>query len=586
MNLTSFGLADTRTTFRNDYEMGTLACNNHTPVDNSADFLSFIDMSTDQSRCSSANTAQTMHQNEADYTIPQLIQDGKETYTSNNAMTGHNPDYAMSPLQIENHSSSASMLSVYQTPLSNPLLQGIEDYTEEEEFFTPLVSPAMLPNYYSHARLRGNEHTVFSPLTSPALHPSQQSVSIVHSDRYAPATTETLLQQRLVQIEKHQQQLRTAHQQQLLASNMTSTGYTSPQISLAHESPSMRPTPTKAPSLRRKLALSSPQIRATPATHSPHLQPTQQEPISYSSNLGTSHLTPERIKEGQLIAPATPSLLMRLGGGGSLPSGKTSYTHTSAIDNMPSLPAPLLQSPVIKNNKRRRMSESKTVMHSTHSVSESLGVSSPLGLRPQLAVASPRALKPLISPSLHPDGKRMTMIDEEAAVNMLATKSNYMHLKEGKAKSLGIEFSTNIRSGIENRRTAHKAAEQKRRDTLKQSFDSLREEIIEALVEEGSDPSHNRYAKEKEVKQMSKVVLLQHSYEYMLRLKGDTRRKDVKITKLQREVQALRARLGLPEKTEEEIEEERLEKMEEQGRTEARRQRLECLKSEELGQQD
>jgi hypothetical protein len=179
-----------------------------------------------------------------------------------------------------------------------------------------------------------------------------------------------------------------------------------------------------------------------------------------------------------------------------------------------------------------------------------------------MSASSPRALKPLISPSLKPNSS----MDEQDAAAILASKSNYQALREGQAKSLGIDFNTNIQSGMENRRSAHKAAEQRRRDTLKQNFDCLRGELLEALVEEERlvDQEDDGVDREKKVKQMSKVVLLQHSYEYILRLKADHRQKDAKMDKMTKEIQRLRTQLGMPAVTDEERlaleEEKRLEK--------------------------
>ncbi|KAI9009360.1 hypothetical protein CLU79DRAFT_775332 [Phycomyces nitens] len=591
MDFGDFDLDNSGDPFKPTFGLNNNICNNNQTIDDSGDFFSFIDASTDNvNHCQSTHSGHSTHQqNDIGYNIPQLTPDGREdAYTSSSVLTGYNPEYAMSPLQIATQSSSAPLLPVYHTPLGRTGLNGLEDYGDEEEFFTPLVSPAMLPTYNSHTQMRAQENTVFSPLTSPALHPSSQHAFAMNSDgNFHRPSPETLLQQKLAQIEQQQQQLRSAHQQQQ-GQGSTLTTYPSPHASFTHESPSMRPLPAKNQSLRRKIALSSPQIHATNNIQSPHLQPVShhQEHIPYSASTYLP-INPHVTKETSFIAPATPSLLMRLGGGSHLSSGITSNTHTSAVDNMPSLPAPLLDNPVKKVTKRRRISEAASIACSPRQTATDPSTLSPMGLRPQLATASPRALKPLISPSLQPNGKHTSLIDENAAVAMLATKSNYTHLKEGKAKSLGIEFSTNIQSGIENRRTAHKAAEQKRRDTLKQSFDSLREEIVEAMLEEEKVVEEEaRQQKEKDVKQMSKVVLLQHSYEYIIRLKSDSRRKDTKMASLQKEVQALRAKLGLPEKTIEEEEEEAREKEEEEERREARRKRLERLTNEDQGQSD
>jgi hypothetical protein len=218
------------------------------------------------------------------------------------------------------------------------------------------------------------------------------------------------------------------------------------------------------------------------------------------------------------------------------------------------------------------------------SISDPTIVMSPAALRPQV-LQSPRALKPLISPSLKPNWPptQNAMVDQEAAAQILASKSNYQNLREGKIASLGMQFSPSIHSGIEIRRTAHKAAEQRRRDTLKKSFDCLRNEIVGSLVNEviqdatDGDSAETivpveadlRKEKEKEVKQMSKVVLLQHSFEYIVRLKDDNRLKDTKLDRAMQKLRELRKQAGLPEVTEEELEEE------ERDKAEAKRQRLE-----------
>ncbi|CEG81708.1 hypothetical protein RMATCC62417_15873 [Rhizopus microsporus] len=286
-----------------------------------------------------------------------------------------------------------------------------------------------------------------------------------------------------------------------------------------------------------------------------------------------------------MMAPATPSLLMKLGAGNNSnnsapPTSTSSPLPSTAVDNMPVLPAAILQDDNTATNKtkavstkRRRISQTKF----SHSPGLPPSAESPAGLRP---LTSPRTLKPLISPSLKPNGQRLSTIDEEVARTLLTTKSNYENLKEGNVKSLGLDFSTTIQSGIEHRRSAHKAAEQKRRDILKQSFDSLRTEITEAMIEEElaedqyMDQAELRNNKERDVKQMSKIVLLQHSYEYIVRLKSDNKRKDEKMKNMKEEIMSLRKQLGLPEITKEEQEQEEKERQEEKEKRQERLKRL------------
>lgn len=430
-----------------------------------------------------------------------------------------------------------------------------------------------------------SESASFSPLTSPALH----SVSYHHQfssnnnmDQHlnqlnSEQLPESVLQQKLAMIEQQQQLLRSAHRHlHPGTSNSTSTNNGTPSSS----SSSSVSAPNAA------VAAATQEIQQ----HSPAGAISSRNNVTHQSQQPSSSTADN-------IAPATPSLLMKLGRGNKATTPSTSNHHpTSAVDNMGSLPAAMLDDKTKTTGKkvaaapappkRRKTSRSSAVFTSpgltpTHHMLSPRPTSdptiaalvSPAALRPQLpgnnpsSSSSPRALKPLISPSMKPNGKRLSPLEEQAALAALATKSNYQNMREGNAKSLGIDFSSSFQSGVENRRSAHKAAEQKRRDILKQSFDSLRKEIASALVEEGgtfriqgnnnsssnegqkdttSPPTTSTMTeedKEKMVKQMSKVVLIQHSYEYILKLKADNRQKDDQLLKLKDEIQSLKRQL-------------------------------------------
>lgn len=437
--------------------------------------------------------------------------------------------------------------------------------------------------YHSLVSMKNHEN-IFSPLSSPALNPSSSSTG-----------DQSSLQQKLAFIERQQQQLRNMHNQLRPTASpiLNSNGYTSPLISYQEPKKSLKklmssPRPFAIPKSAMKcespLALKPMTPHTTFVNKSPNIASSTSASSSISSSASSSSTS--KSNHHGFIAPATPSLLMKLGNGNHSvatinTSPSTSSSSSSVVDNMPILPAAMLQQEEINEPKRRRISNpSPPSLHHQNDI-----LASPASLRPQ---QSPRALKPLISPSLKPNGKRLSSIEEETARALLTSKSNYENLKEGKAKSLGIDFSTTIQSGIENRRSAHKAAEQKRRDTLKQSFDSLRTEIIDAMMEEElaeqaqdavDRPKEEeiRNIKEKDVKQMSKVVLLQHSYEYILRLKSDNKRKDEKQAKMRQELIALRQQLGLPETTKEEEEAEEKERLEEKEKRQARLKRLQSV---------
>ncbi|KAI9278791.1 hypothetical protein BDA99DRAFT_554397 [Phascolomyces articulosus] len=688
MDFSSLNFEDTHDVFKTGYQLcPTTTTEQQQQQDHQAaiDFFSFADASTTDfnnvstttqhhgiitttSAPSSSSSSSHHHQQQQiqpqqqqpiDYTnVPQLTPDAGK-FTSSSVLSGTNPEYMMSPLQIS---------TTHGTNGLNPRPYPLDDLTgfgDDEDFLSPLESPAIAPTHttmnttatptsiYDHSHLNQqnammnitNNNNVmnetFSPLTSPALHavpPHQHHHFNQLSNEPSP---ETVLQQKLAMIERQQHQLRAAHRH-LQGNPSTTTAATSSSNSSSSNSNNRNTTlvmNSSNTSSSSNSSSNSTTVTATPITthHAPNhlnhnnigglgvggtqemLPPpstatttnnnnntsTTMSMTSTSSSLSQSPALPQ---DGRFLAPATPSLLMKLGRGAGQP---TMPNHVSpAVDNMASLPAAMLEDHSQSNKnkstsihkkpapKRRKTSRSTTTAPFTspglvpmahmsprpNADPTIAALVSPAALRPMPTTApiqsSPRALKPLISPSLQPNGKRLSAIEEQVAAAALATKSNYQNMREGKAKSLGIDFSSSFQSGVENRRSAHKAAEQKRRDTLKQSFDSLRKEITDALVEkeqeegelessssglkeqeeeEGSgqgDVKENKEEenkplsleelksnKEKEVKQMSKVVLIQHSYEYILRLKAQNRRKDEELDKLKEQIQSLKQQL-------------------------------------------
>ncbi|RKP13764.1 hypothetical protein BJ684DRAFT_15871 [Piptocephalis cylindrospora] len=87
------------------------------------------------------------------------------------------------------------------------------------------------------------------------------------------------------------------------------------------------------------------------------------------------------------------------------------------------------------------------------------------------------------SPSLKP--RLPSGVDEDVA-RSLAIRSNYSHIRSGKASTLGLDFDPTLSAEMEARRSSHKAAEQKRRDALKHCFQNLRAVVPEAGDEAAS----------------------------------------------------------------------------------------------------
>ncbi len=110
---------------------------------------------------------------------------------------------------------------------------------------------------------------------------------------------------------------------------------------------------------------------------------------------------------------------------------------------------------------------------------------------------------------------------------------------------------------LQVRKTSHKAAEQKRRDSLKTSFDDLRlllppiplpseegypdEPILPGAMPPRGPPKGNADGPNRGV---SKLQLLRCGNDYLRRLKGRVERRDDEIDKLRKEIRRLRIVVG------------------------------------------
>ncbi|KAF9100148.1 hypothetical protein BGX27_000482 [Mortierella sp. AM989] len=130
----------------------------------------------------------------------------------------------------------------------------------------------------------------------------------------------------------------------------------------------------------------------------------------------------------------------------------------------------------------------------------------------QSVLASPRLQPQLVSPSLKP---WLPGVSTTEAMARLASKSNYQNILDGDHTALGLSYNTDLHSGIELRRTSHKAAEQKRRDSLKNCFEDLRH-MIPNIQE----------------KSPSKVFLLKKSFDYVCNLKSEVAKRDLELARL------------------------------------------------------
>lgn len=229
------------------------------------------------------------------------------------------------------------------------------------------------------------------------------------------------------------------------------------------------------------------------------------------------------------IQPITPSMLMSLQRSDSGKSNSNVDFSSSATletsnpigpfhgpTDSQLMPSPALH-PQNPNNQRPPMTPKTQSPANTRDIrprpiapahSQSKSVTSSPALGPQRSKPSPD-VRPILPGGMSPQ-----------VGAMLASKSNYQHIVDGTYDRLNISYPQGMTQGLEVRRTSHKAAEQKRRDHLKESF-----ELMRTILPERPDPG------------ASKVAILKKGYEHILTLQAELAEKDAEIAELKGRVQ-------------------------------------------------
>ncbi|CAE6421666.1 hypothetical protein ACGC1H_001846 [Rhizoctonia solani] len=227
------------------------------------------------------------------------------------------------------------------------------------------------------------------------------------------------------------------------------------------------------------------------------------------------------------LAPVTPASLMNLGHNATQPTG---------LKHGPEVSRPTTSS---KKDKAKDINQAtKTVPKGKVAIPKS-----------GTTVRQSPAILPMISPAIKPG------LTAEAIAH-LSTKSNYQNTLEGRAAALGINPSAGGSSyGSDGRKTSHKAAEQKRRDSLKAGFDDLRlllppitlsacAELDPGAAPPRGPPRNVPGGEDNPNRAVSKLALLRFSNEWIVKLGRRVERRDKAIEELKKEVQLLREKLS------------------------------------------
>ncbi|CAG8509500.1 13803_t:CDS:2 [Ambispora leptoticha] len=404
------------------------------------------------------------------------------------------PTFHMLPTPEGSDNSGGADLILSPYTLANPGVFAEDVFTEEEYFFQ--LEPTMLPgtSTYSHSYM-------ISPQSSPTL-PPDMNINNTTTNSFSRPTNNLSRSKSMIYSTRNNNNNSNSHQHQHRYTPLMK------QKSMCTNST----ISASGTTLRRKKPLS------LPLTHQ------QQQHLQQHPELDPLNPATVSTMMASMISPITPAMLiMKKSKNSSSQNSKNrkdqqkftdkslnkqifiSPTLSPSPNNQQQKPTALVMTPAVTSSQPLLIFPNGTIVspvmtptigngnsggssaassNNNSSGNNSSGrkttrqnpnSSSPLALGPTATqTRSPQALKPTISPNLKP--KLPGALADEVA-EQLAQKSNYQNILEGTAQSLGISYSSDLQSSLESRRTTHKAAEQKRRDSLKQSFDELKKVV-------------------------------------------------------------------------------------------------------------
>ncbi|EST05441.1 Myc-type, basic helix-loop-helix (bHLH) domain protein [Kalmanozyma brasiliensis GHG001] len=466
-------------------------------------------------------------------------------------------------------------------PNSQPGSVGLEhrrgpDYLNN---YTPLESPAVTPaSVFSTGSTGIVMSELFSPLTSPALGPQP------------PSLGEMMLPPVQMQLQQHHQQQQPGmHGSPAVSAVNNFTPTASPLALIAKGSSKIRKNrsttaesrankvrpsplmkPVAGPSLKKKKdSLASPSTATPLINGNGHANGGSSGSGSRRTSITTApdavpglHSRHQSADVAQSEGTSSTPSPIDLSGGGAMPppSGPTNKILTpSSIMGIRSSPGSSANSPNRTGPAALSSALKAKARGDDLQQQQQMMMQQPMGMPAQSGAPMYPAIAPFPS---GPGGPKVTF--------NLPPQMNGMPIQPGGLSQADRDAWMTYKSagGLESRRTSHKAAEQKRRDSLKFCFDELRGLLPAITLDEDApngsllgpdgtaedreaehfepnevgDPDQARAAN----KAISKVALLRHSNEYLIRMKKRLERRDQALLVCRREVQELREKLGLP----------------------------------------
>ncbi|KAG0002637.1 hypothetical protein BGZ79_002574 [Entomortierella chlamydospora] len=415
----------------------------------------------------------------------------------------------LSPLAVHFPANSQPTPSPILTSTSQsvtPMLQGQAQPSPSPHLVTNMNHLSVLPASPAMFALPASS-LMPPPTRSQLILPSQHTQNLVHTPR------QLSISQQPGQAQKQQQTKQTAIAAAAAAGQSSIQHHISIQPSLAPST--LKPTGSVG---------STAPVLLAPAPSTPSLVGQENGSVPSSTEKPTS-AAPNTSKVA--LAPVTPASLMNLSGSESTPTSSPKFSANTKSRS-------LLAKPNNSNGGKSANSKpsgSRRIGNKRHS---SGGIVTAGTLAPRTpgtpALISPIPIPPgasggftaLISPALKPTLMPQPPISHRGSISaqpiLVSPRSQPILVSPSLKPWLpgGLSYNTDLHSGIELRRTSHKAAEQKRRDSLKHCFDDLRQ-MIPNIVD----------------KAPSKVFLLKKSFDYICSLKSEIAQRDLHMARTQ-----------------------------------------------------
>ncbi|KAF8680113.1 Helix-loop-helix DNA-binding domain [Rhizoctonia solani] len=441
------------------------------------------------------------------------------------------------------------------SPAMTPHLMGVTSHPSPfpqthhgtpTDFLSPLTSPAIQPS--------PNPHLSFGQGTASAIpSPAQKSFPPLPSPSFGPSRSKRSATSDVEAVRKRASPLVKPTPPSKAATSAKRTPRTRPRgdsVVQPRASPLPSPHPSGTIEPVGDLPNSTPSPVDLSATFS---MPPPAVPIARSSpgqevdtimeQPESADATPAASTNGSpSLAPVTPASLMNLGHNATQPTGLRHGPDGPQLgtSDLPSETASASRDATTSSKKDK----TKEANHVFKVPKGKVAIP-----KAGTSVRQSPAILPMISPAIK------SGLTAEAIAH-LSTKSNYQNTLEGRAVALGINpSSSNSSYGPDGRKTSHKAAEQKRRDSLKAGFDDLRlllppitlsacAELDPGAAPPRGPPRNVPGGEDNPNRAVSKLALLRFSNEWIVKLGRRVERRDSAIEELKKEIQMLREKLG------------------------------------------